>query len=309
MDHAIEVNDLDYRAGAEFSLNEVTLRVPTGSIYGFLGQNGSGKTTTIRILLGQLRAKHGSIRVLGKVMPRDARGALERIGYVPERPHLYPMLTVDEVRRYHAAFYPTWDDKLAHDLQARFGLAAIARLSRLSKGELGRLMMLLALSQRPELLILDEPTDGLDPAARRDVLSALVEFVAQRTATVFISSHLVHELERICDRVAILDAGRIVMESPMEVLKAGLKRIFVSGSAQSLESAPFTVVARDEVAAGTERWVVQGWLPEHAEWLTASGLSLHNVIDLDLEEGFVELLRARATPARRQATGSLIGAR
>jgi ABC-2 type transport system ATP-binding protein len=142
-------------------------------------------------------------------------------------------------------------------------------------------MMLLALSQRPELLILDEPTDGLDPAARRDVLSALVEFVAQRTATVFISSHLVHELERICDRVAIVDEGRIVSDLPVETLKSGMKRLRVTGT-------PFAD------SAGNQQWVVQGWQPEHNDWMSAAGLTVREVIDLDLEEGFVELLRSRS---------------
>jgi ABC-2 type transport system ATP-binding protein len=294
MSNAIEVKGLEYWAPPRFALKDFSVSVPTGSIFGFLGPNGSGKTTTIRLLLGQLRPAGGSIQVLGESIPKHADKALARIGYVPERPHLYPMLTVDEALRYHASFYKTWDVTLAGELMRSFRLSGDARLSRLSKGELGKLMMLLALSQRPELLILDEPTDGLDPAARRDVLSALVEFVAQRTATVFISSHLVHELERICDRVAIVDEGRIVSDLPVETLKSGMKRLRVTGTPNPQTPAPFTVLSRERDPAGNQQWVVQGWQPEHNDWMSAAGLTVREVIDLDLEEGFVELLRSRS---------------
>jgi ABC-2 type transport system ATP-binding protein len=293
MTAAIEVRGLQYRAGARFSLADVSLTVPTGSIYGFLGPNGSGKTTTISLLLGQLRPQAGRIVVLGEPIPKNAERVLARVGYVPERPHLYGMLSVQESIAYHASFYPSWDAAMAGDLQRAFRLNGGARLSRLSKGELGKLMMLLALSQRPELLVLDEPTDGLDPAARREVLAALVEFVAQRTATVFISSHLVHELERICDRIAILDGGRIVSEFPIETLKSGIKRLRVAGAPRNIASAPFTLLTRVPESGGSETWVVQDWKPEHSDWLLHAGITLREVIDLDLEEGFVALLQSR----------------
>ncbi|MEX2283481.1 MAG: ABC transporter ATP-binding protein [Gemmatimonadota bacterium] len=304
MTSAIEVSGLQYRAGPGFSLTGVSLAVPTGSIYGFLGPNGSGKTTTIRLLLGHLRADAGTIQVLGESVPKNAERVLARIGYVPERPHLYGTLRVEEAIQYHASFYPTWDAGLAAELQRAFRLNGAMVLSRLSKGELGKLMMLLALSQRPELLVLDEPTDGLDPAARREVLSALVEFVAQRTATVFISSHLVHELERICDRVAILDGGRVVSELPIDILKSGMKRLRVAGVPRMLPAPPFTILTRDLEVAGSETWAVQNWQTQHAEWLLENGITLREVIDLDLEEGFVALLQSRAVLAQPASDSS-----
>jgi ABC-2 type transport system ATP-binding protein len=169
--------------------------VPSGSIYGFLGPNGSGKTTTIRLCLGLLRAGRGTIHVLGHAIPRDTYRMFARVGYVPERPHLYRALTVRETLDYHAAFHARWDAAGAVELMRSFELPAETPVNRLSKGETGKLLMLLALAQRPDLLVLDEPTDGLDPVARRDVLMALIDFVSESGATVFISSHLVHELE------------------------------------------------------------------------------------------------------------------
>src|ERR1051325_527400 len=199
MTNAIEIQRLGYRAGRTFEIKDLDLHVPQGAIYGFLGPNGCDKTTTIRLMLGLLRPLAGRITVLGDAVPRDVARVLARVGFVPEQPHLDPMLTVRETLAFHAAFFPTWDCSWAERLRAQFELHDDQLFGRLSKGQKGKLMMLLALAQRPELLVLDEPTDGLDPVVRRDVLSALLEYVSQRQATVFISSHLVHELERICD--------------------------------------------------------------------------------------------------------------
>src|SRR5688500_14312861 len=157
MSIAIETRGLTYRTGKGFELRDVDLNVPAGALYGFLGPNGSGKTTTIRLLLGMLRPNAGSISVLGSSVPQDAPRVMARTGYVPERPHVYPMLTVEEAMRYHASFYPSWDWKWAEELAATFALTRRSKIASLSKGESGKLLMLLALAQRPELLILDEP--------------------------------------------------------------------------------------------------------------------------------------------------------
>src|SRR5207248_416047 len=158
-----------------FEIRDLRLNVPLGAVYGFLGPNGSGKTTTIRLVLGLLRPLAGRITVLGADIPGDAPRALAHVGYVPEQPHLDPTLTVRETVRFQAAFYPTWDRPLAEQLLRQFELDERATFGRLSKGEKGKLMTLLALAQRPELLVLDESTEGLDPVVRREVLSALLD--------------------------------------------------------------------------------------------------------------------------------------
>jgi len=302
MTYAIETNDLVWSAGRganAFRLDEVNLRVPQGAMYGFLGPNGAGKTTTIRALVGLLRPKSGRIRVLDHEIPRDIAQALSRVGYVPERPHLYPSLTVAEAIRFHAAFHVRWDQRWADDLTTQFGLDRHRRITALSKGEIGKLMMLLAMAQRPEVLILDEPTDGLDPVVRRDVMMALIEYVAEHDATVFISSHLVHELERICNWVGVMDRGRLVAELPMDAFKSGIKRLRVRQAPPTPGDTPFVVLAREasDGLSASEVWVVRGWQAPMSQWFEGVGALLHEVVDLDLEEGYVELLRTFRRPA------------
>ena len=296
MTNAIEIRQLHYRAGRTFELKQLNLNVPSGAIYGFLGPNGSGKTTTIRLVLGLLRPLAGRITVLGDQIPDAAPRVLARVGYVPEHPHLDPTLTVRETLRFQAAFYPSWDWPCAQRLRREFELDEGATFGRLSKGQKGKLMSLLALAQRPDLLVLDEPTDGLDPVVRRDVLSALLDYVSQRQATVFISSHLVHELERICDWIGVMDNGRLITEVPMQRFKNGIKRLRVAGAPPTAAGAPFMILAREQANGGAETWVVRDWEPEMAAYFATIGAALNDVIDLDLEEGFVELLRTFRGP-------------
>ena len=292
---AIETSGLAYKAGRgakAFEVARMNMRVPTGAVYGFLGPNGSGKTTTIRLLLGLLKPHAGSITVLGESMPGRYASVLSRVGYVPERPHLYSSLTIREAMDLHRAFYPTWDEAWANELLAEFQLAPERRLTQLSKGEMGKVMMLVALAQKPELLVLDEPTDGLDPVARRDILSAVLGYVTDVNATVLISSHLVHELERICDWVGLMDHGQLIAELQMQDFKSGLKRLRVSSMPAELSGAPFTVLSRDRTNGVVEQMLVRGWAPGMQDYFTSAGATVREVIDLDLEEGFVEMLRA-----------------
>lgn len=294
MNNAIELNAVHWSAGKSFALRDLTLRVPTGSIYGFLGPNGSGKTTTIRLFMGMMKPERGDIRVLGKPVPRELPRILARVGYVPERPHIYPALTVDEALRYHAAFYPSWDAGWCAEMTKQLDLDPSRKISRMSKGETGKLLLLLALSQRPDLLVLDEPTDGLDPVVRRDVLTAVLDYVSETSATVFISSHLVHELERFCDWVGVLDGGQLVAELPMQSFKSGIKRIRIADAPDAPGDTPFVILSRNggDALGAVETWIVRGWQDPMRQYFDGVGASVRDVIDLDLEEGFVELLRS-----------------
>jgi ABC-2 type transport system ATP-binding protein len=298
---AIKIRDLSWRAGKEFAIRDLSMTVPSGAIYGFLGPNGAGKTTTIRLMLGMQPAASGSIEVLGHSVPRMTHRALAEVGYVPERLHLYQAFTVAESIRFRRAFYPSFDVGHAERLRARFGLRPDQLISKLSKGESGKLMMLLALAQRAKLLVLDEPTDGLDPVLRRELLASIVEHVRATGTTVFVSSHLVHEQERICDWIGVMDQGRLIAELPMQDFRNGIKRLRLGvndGRAASarVANAPFALLARTPLDDSTEEWVVRGWQPAMREWFDPTSGALREVIDLDLEESFVAVLSgARST--------------
>ncbi len=295
MSNAIEIRGLSWEPGKTFSIRDLNLSVPVGAIYGFLGPNGSGKTSTIRLLMGMARPTGGSLTVLGGRVPDAMPEILARTGYVPETSHLYPGLSVQEALGVHGAFFPDWDALWAERMREAFRLDPKSRVGKLSKGERGKLLILLALAQRPELLILDEPTDGLDPVVRRDVLSAVLDYVSDSGATVFISSHLVHELERFCDWVGILDDGRLLAEMPMEAFKNQIKKLrVVPPPTDPGADLPFQLLGRqagDGITSG-ETWIVRGWTPDMASVVFQEGGQLKEVVHLDLEEGFVELLRS-----------------
>src|SRR5437879_10565860 len=201
------------------------------------------------------------------------------------------MLSVADLILFQSAFYRRWDAQRAALLTKEFQLDEQRLFGRLSKGQKAKLMILLALAQRGDLLVLDEPTDGLDPVVRRDILAALITYVSESGATIFISSHLVHELERVCDWVAVMDEGRLITESPMDKLKNGTKRLVVAGAPAEIGNPPFQLLTRESSNGAGEYWVVGNWEPDMTTYVESLGASIRDVIDLDLEEGFVELLR------------------
>jgi ABC-2 type transport system ATP-binding protein len=286
---ALRTRGLSRRMARDFAIDDVSLTVPAGAVYGLLGPNGGGKTTTLRLVLDLLRPDRGEVEIMGVDARRHPARARMRVGYVPDRLGAPAWMTVERAMRHHAVFYRTWDARFAQSLAARLRLPTARRLVHLSRGEAGKLSLLLALAHRPELLILDEPTDSLDPLARREFMELLLEFVADTRATVVMSSHLVQELERVADWVAVIDAGSLAWESPIAELR-GIKRLRVGAAPATADTFPFTRLAR-EVHGREEVWVVRGWKPSMRGALAARGVELRDVIDLDLEECYMELLR------------------
>ncbi len=215
----ITVSELTRRFGAKTALASVSLSVSRGAVYGLVGENGAGKTTLIKHILGLLRAQSGSVRVFGLDPVADPVGVLSRIGYLSEERDLPGWMRVDELMRYSRAFYPTWDDAYAEELRETFALDASATIATLSKGEKARLGLLVALAFRPELLVLDEPSTGLDPVVRRDILDAIIRTIADEGRTVLFSSHLLDEVERVADHVTMISHGRIVLSAPLAAIR------------------------------------------------------------------------------------------
>jgi ABC-2 type transport system ATP-binding protein len=232
-DPVINVSNLTRRYGSKAALASVNLSLPRGAVYGLVGANGAGKTTLIKHILGLLRAESGSVRVFGLDPVADPVGVLSRIGYLSEENDLPGWMRVDELIRYSRAFYYGWDDAYAEELRQGFALDPAAKIKTLSKGQKARAGLLIALAYRPELLVLDEPSSGLDPIVRRDILGAVLRTIASEGRTVLFSSHLLDEVERVADHVTMISDGHIVLSGPLDALKAShggatLDEIFVT---------------------------------------------------------------------------------
>jgi ABC-2 type transport system ATP-binding protein len=217
--NVIEVAGLTRRFGPKVALDNVRLAVPRGGVFGLVGVNGAGKTTLIKHVLGLLKAQSGSVRVFGRDPAADPAGVLVRVGYLSEEPDLPGWMRVGELLRYTRAFYPNWDPAFAEELRRSFALDPAAKVKHLSKGQRARTGLILALAHRPELLVLDEPSSGLDPIVRRDILGAIIRTIAEEGRTVLFSSHLLHEVERVADRVALIDRGRVVFSGALDQIK------------------------------------------------------------------------------------------
>ena len=226
-DPVIETQGLQKSFKGLDALSGLDLSVPAGSIFGFLGRNGAGKTTTIKLLMGFLKPDGGNARVLG-LAATDAAASVEirrRVGFVSEEKDLYPYMTVEQIIRFTRSFYTKWRDDLDRRYLKLLDLPPNRKISALSKGMRSKLMLLLGISHGAELLILDEPTEGLDPVAVEDVLRELVALAAADGTTIFFSSHQLAEVELIADHVCIIDRGAAIVTGSLDDLKAQYQRL------------------------------------------------------------------------------------
>jgi len=221
----IEISGLSRKFGDKLVLNQVSLQVPRGRVFGLVGANGAGKTTLIKHILGLLKAESGSVRVLGFDPVADPVAVLSRTGFLSENRDLPPWMRVDELLRYTRSFYPRWDSGYAEELRRQFGLEGTTKIKHLSRGENAKAGLLLALAFRPDLLLLDEPSSGLDPLVRRDILEAIIRTVADEGRTVFFSTHLMDEVERVADDIAMMFDGRVALEGSLEEIKRDHHRL------------------------------------------------------------------------------------
>jgi ABC-2 type transport system ATP-binding protein len=217
----VSVRGLSRRFGPTTALDDVSVFVPRGSVLGLVGENGAGKTTLIKHLLGSLKAQSGSVAVFDLDPTLDPVGVLSRIGYLSERRDLPGWMRVDQFVRYTQAFYPAWDEAYADQLLQQFQLEPAQKIKTLSQGQQAKLGLLTALAYRPDLLILDEPSSGLDPVVRRDILEAIIRTVADAGRTVLFSSHLLDEVERVADHIVMLQKGRVVLNGRTDDVRGG----------------------------------------------------------------------------------------
>lgn len=220
MSAALETQGLGRRYGSQWALQDCTLEIPRGSVTALVGPNGAGKTTLLRLAVGLTRPSAGSVRVLGLDPQADAAEALPRVGFLAQEHPLYAGFTVEEMLRVGRELNPGWDEEAARVRVAGIGLPLRKKVRSLSGGQRAQVALTLALAKRPELLLLDEPVASLDPLARREFMQSVLEAVAERELTVVLSSHILADLERVCDRLVILARGRTQLVGSIEEIVA-----------------------------------------------------------------------------------------
>jgi ABC-2 type transport system ATP-binding protein len=288
---AIFTEGLSKSFGAQAAVSELNLKIQPGAVYGFLGRNGAGKTTTMRMLLGLVRPTKGSARVLGLDPTKEPEllRILERVGFVPQRKQLYGWATPAELVRMNKAYFPRWSVDAATRLAQRLEIPMKLPFKKLSIGNQTKVALLLALAQGGEVLILDEPTAGLDPVMVDEILRTLIDDHVSQGRTIFVSSHHLGEVEQICDWVGILEEGRLLLESRLEEIRQEFRLVIASG-----EGLPVTQSA-DVVSATTDgrfrRYVVAREAERFASELRSQGAAILEVSPLGLRELFLHLVR------------------
>lgn len=221
----VRIEGLVRRFRRTAALDGVSLRVRPGTVHGLVGENGAGKTTLLEHILGGYRPQAGTVSVFGQDPVKDPVAVLSRIGYLSEERDIPGWMTVRELMRYSKAFYPGWDDAYAEQKRNDFGLDPGAKIKTLSRGERAKAGLLCAIAYRPPLLLLDEPSSGLDVTARHDILEAIVRTVADEGRTVLFSSHLLDEVERVSDNITMLHHGKVVLDGPLDAIKENYRRV------------------------------------------------------------------------------------
>lgn len=299
-DAVINVRKLSRKYWRKEALNTVSITVTPGVVYGLVGENGAGKTTLLKHIIGRLRARSGRVRVFGLDPIKNPVAVLSRLGYLSEDRDIPGWMRVGEAMRYTRAFYAGWDESYAVSLRERFELDERAKIKTLSRGEKAKCGLLLALAYRPPLLVLDEPSSGLDPSARHDILEAIVRTVADEGRTVLFSSHLLDEVERVADVVAMIHQGKVVFEESLDSIKARHGRLLVSREEEDGPAPELPGLLH--ASGGGREWtlVCEGELDALRAEATARGLLVLEADTPSLEDVFL----ARVAPGKRKGTAS-----
>jgi len=222
---AVEIKNMVKRFGRNVVVNNLTLSIEPGTVYGLIGPNGAGKSTTLKAMMRMHNFNAGEITLLGHDVRNDFQAVKNRIGFVPEAHYIYSWMKVKQVIRFTASFYPTWNPEVADQLMRLFRLEPNRKVRKLSKGMLAKLALLLAISHEPELLVLDEPLNGLDPIVREEFLDGVLKAICDREMTVVFSSHSMDDVQRIADSVGILFEGQLLANTTVDNLLSKTKRL------------------------------------------------------------------------------------
>lgn len=277
----IRLQNVTKTFGSFKALDELSLTIPKGAVYGLVGPNGAGKSTTIRHLTGVYRPDSGAITIGGKPVYENT-AVKQTIGYIPDEIFYFPSANLEEMRRFYKGLYPKFDDALFTRLKEVFQLPENTPLRRYSKGMQKQAAFQLSISTRPEVLILDEPVDGLDPVMRRQVMSLILSDVADRETTVLISSHNLRELEDVCDHVGIMDHGKMLLEKSLADMQGNTHKLQIVGQM------PAGLDVLHETTSGRlSTLIVRGSLRDIRAKAAAAEPAYFDVLPLSLEEIFI----------------------
>lgn len=284
-DLAIELNGVckKYRY---FSLDNIFLKLPRGQIMGLIGANGAGKSTTIRILMGLVHQDSGEARVLGHRMPAQQVPAKRDVGFASEDMRLYDSLTLEWHMSFMQSIYPNWDAAYAQLLLRRFGLRQDQKIKGLSHGQRVKSTLLLVLARRPKMLVLDEPTTGLDPVARHEILAELASVMADEGRSILFSSHNTQDVEQISDQITFIDRGRIIDSMDKETFLDRWRRLRLEvPSGIHLPALPGVIAVKQQgrLAVAT----ANAFVPDLANAYETSGARVQCIENMTLEEIFV----------------------
>ena len=277
----LEMQHVTKRFGTFEALKDLSMSVPKGAVYGLVGPNGAGKSTAIRHLTGVYVPDEGEITMEGQPVYENPE-VKARIGYIPDDIFYFPSATLEDMRKFYRGMYPQFDDELFDKLYEIFDLPPRSPLRRFSKGMQKQAAFHLAICCRPEVLILDEPVDGLDPVMRRQVWSLILSDVAQRGTTVLISSHNLRELEDICDHVGIMDQGRMLLERSLADMQGVTHKLQLVGQApEGLE------ILHESTSGRLTTLIVRGTAQQIEETVAKANPVYYDILPLSLEEIFI----------------------
>ena len=292
MTFAVTTHALSMRYGKQTALDAVDLRVPEGAVYVLIGANGAGKSSAMKVLLNLQRPHEGRAEVFGLDTIADGPRVRAQVGYIPEaQEHDYKWLTCGRLIQHVATHYPAWDHAYAARLIELFGVRPERKAGTLSKGENRRLQFVLALAHRPPLLLLDEPTDGLDPMVRNRTLAHLAEHLADTPTTVVIATHHIHEVESLADHVGVLNAGKLVAQMSRDDLRRTVRRYRVEvAEGWEAPSALRTPTLRRSPGGREAQWTLIGEERDVVARLAAAGATVREVTPLGLEDAALAFL-------------------
>lgn len=296
-DFAVATHALSIRYGKQTAIHGIDLRVPDGAVYVLIGANGAGKSSTMKALLNLERPSAGRAEVFGLDTVADGSRVRAQIGYMADSHEHSSWMTSGRLMQHVAAFYPAWDGAYAAHLSQTLGVLTDRKVGTLSKGELRRLQFVLALAHRPPLLILDEPTDGLDPLVRNRTLAKLAEHLSDTPTTVLLSTHHIHEVESLVDHVGVLREGRLVAQMSRDELQRTVRRYRVEVPEAWQAPPELRIASHRRSPGGREaQWTLIGEERDLTSRLAAAGATVRDVTPLALEEAALAFLSEEVAP-------------